>query len=340
MAYREAAGESVKPLQHLLGIREMERDQIEHLLHLAQPLVELSRRPIKKVPVLRGKTVINLFFETSTRTRTSFELAGKRLSADVINISATTSATKKGESLLDTGHTLAAMQPDVLIIRDSRAGAAHFLSGFLKNTAVVNAGDGAHEHPTQVLTDLLTLQQAWGDVAGKIITIVGDIAHSRVARSHLLAAGKMGYKVRLVAPKTLLPVQIERFGCELFTDFDAAIVGSDAVYMLRVQNERLEPSCSFPSVREYHEAFGLNMRRLKLAGEHMVVLHPGPMNRGVEIATDVADCARSRILNQVENGVAVRMAVLTALCGSGQTASKKRGGNHREQAMDTQGTLL
>jgi len=330
----------MKPLHHLLGIRELEHDQIKHLLDLAQPLIGLSRRPIKKAPALRGKTIINLFFESSTRTRTSFELAGKRLSADVINISASTSATRKGESLLDTGHTLAAMQPNVLIIRDTRAGAAHFLAGFLSPAAVVNAGDGAHEHPTQVLTDLLTLQQAWGDVSGRTITIVGDIAHSRVARSHLLASARMGYHVRLVAPKTLLPVQVERFGCELFTDFDAAIEGSDALYMLRVQNERLESACSFPSVREYHEAFGLNMRRLGLAGEHTVVLHPGPMNRGVEIATDVADCARSRILDQVENGVAMRMAVLTALCGSGLAGSRKRSGRHHGQAMEAQGTLL
>jgi len=327
----------MKALHHLLGIRELERDQIEYLLQLAQPFVNLSRRRIKKAPVLRGKTVINLFFEPSTRTRTSFELAGKRLSADVINISTSTSAAKKGESLLDTGHTLAAMQPDVLVIRDARAGTPHFLTDFLPHTAIVNAGDGAHEHPTQVLTDLLTLQQIWGDLSGRILTIVGDITHSRVARSHLLAAGKMGYQVRLVAPRTLLPLQVERFGCELFTDFDAAIKGSDAVYMLRVQNERLESSCSFPSVREYHEAFGLNMRRLKLAGGHAVVLHPGPMNRGVEIATDVADCVRSRILNQVENGVAVRMAVLTALCGGSQ---ETEGGKRRKRAMDAQGKLL
>ncbi len=324
----------MRPLQHVLGIAEISREQIEYLLQLGQPFVDLSRRPVKKAPTLRGKTVINLFFENSTRTRTSFELAGKRLSADVINISASTSATKKGESLLDTGHTLAAMQPDVLVIRDSRAGACHFLADFLENTAVVNAGDGAHEHPTQILTDLLTLKQAWGDIEGRTITIVGDIAHSRVARSHLLAAAKMGYKVRLVAPKTLLPVRIERFGCKVFNDFDAAIPGSDALYMLRVQSERLQSACFFPSIREYHEAYGLNMQRLDAAGNHTVVLHPGPMNRGVEIASDVADGARSRILDQVENGVAVRMAVLTALCG-GQAEPKKRA-RKKEQAMAAQ----
>ena len=330
------------PLQHVLGIAELSREQIEYLLQLGQPFVDLSRRPVKKAPTLRGKTIINLFFENSTRTRTSFELAGKRLSADVINISASTSATKKGESLLDTGHTLAAMQPDVLVIRDSRAGACHFLADFLENTAVVNAGDGAHEHPTQILTDLLTLKQAWGDIEGRIITIVGDIAHSRVARSHLLAADKMGYKVRVVAPKTLLPVGIERFECEVFNDFDAAIEGSDALYMLRVQNERLQSACCFPSIREYHEAYGLNMRRLDATGSDIVVMHPGPMNRGVEIASDVADGMRSRILDQVENGVAIRMAVLTALCGGGQAESKKRS-SKKEQAMaaqKAQGKLL
>lgn len=322
------------PLSHLLGIRELASEDIEQLLQLSESFVELSRRAMKKAPTLRGKTVINLFFENSTRTRTSFELAGKRLSADVINISASTSATKKGESLLDTGHTLAAMRPDVLVIRHSIAGAPHFLADFLEGTAVVNAGDGAHEHPTQILTDLLTLRQAWGDVKGKTITIVGDIAHSRVAGSHLIAAQKMGYHLRVVAPKTLLPREIERYGCEVFTDFDAAIAGSDAVYMLRVQTERLETACCFPSIREYHEAYGLNMTRLEAAGADTVVLHPGPMNRGVEIATDVADGARSRILDQVENGVGVRMAVLTALCGGGsdvQSAPKRRS-RRREQA--------
>ncbi|MFQ5582611.1 MAG: aspartate carbamoyltransferase catalytic subunit [Mariprofundaceae bacterium] len=318
-------------LQHLLGIRELEREQIELLLNLSESFVELSRRPVKKAPTLRGKTVINLFFENSTRTRTSFELAGKRLSADVINISASTSATKKGETLLDTGHTLAAMRPDVLVIRHSISGAPHFLADFLEGTAVVNAGDGAHEHPTQILTDLLTLQQQWGSLQDKVVTIVGDIAHSRVAGSHLLAAKKMGYTLRVVAPKTLLPKEIERYSCEVFNDFDAAIPGSDALYMLRVQTERLESECCFPSVREYHETYGLNMKRLQLAGTDAAVLHPGPMNRGVEIATDVADAATSRILDQVENGVAVRMAVLTSLCGGSQAEPKKRS-KRREQA--------
>ncbi len=306
-------------LRHLFGIAELDAEQIRYLLQLGASFVGLSRRSIRKAPTLRGKTIINLFFESSTRTRTSFEIAGKRLSADVINISSSTSATKKGESLLDTALTLAAMRPHVLVIRHALPGCCHFLAEHLRETSIVNAGDGAHEHPTQALTDLLTLQEHGGFV-GKTITIVGDIAHSRVARSHLLAARKMGYRVRLVAPKTLLPRRVEQFGCEVYHDFDEAIPGSDVLYMLRIQTERLTSNCSFPSLREYHEAYGLNGRRLAAAGEQCLVMHPGPMNRGVEIASDVADSAASRILDQVEHGVAMRMAVLTALCGGGEEA--------------------
>ncbi|MDX8396140.1 MAG: aspartate carbamoyltransferase catalytic subunit [Mariprofundaceae bacterium] len=302
-------------MKHLFGIADLSKDEIEYLVNLGDSFIDINRRDIRKAPTLRGKTIINLFFENSTRTRTSFEIAGKRLSADVINISASTSATKKGESLLDTGQTLAAMQPHVLVVRHSVAGTCHFLAEHLDNTAIVNAGDGAHEHPTQVLTDLLTLKHAWDSPEGKVITIVGDIAHSRVARSHLLAAQKLGYTMRVVAPKTLLPAEIKRYGCEVYHDFDEALPGSDAVYMLRVQTERLTDSCAFPSIREYHEAYGLNSTRLKAAGENCIVMHPGPMNRGVEIATDVADSVKSHVLAQVEHGVAIRMAVLAALCG-------------------------
>jgi len=302
-------------MNYLFGIADLNRQQITNLLDLGQSFIELSQRSLRKAPTLRGKTIINLFFENSTRTRTSFEIAGKRLSADVINISAATSATKKGESLLDTAQTLAAMRPHVLVIRHSVAGCCQFLADYLTETAIVNAGDGAHEHPTQILTDLLTLRQQWPEITGKTITMVGDIAHSRVARSHLLAANIMGYRVRLVAPKTLLPAQVERYGCEVFHDFDAAIPGSDAIYMLRIQSERLTDSCAFPSIREYHEAYGLNRARLAQANNGCLVLHPGPINRGVEIATDVADGAQSRILDQVEHGVAIRMAVLTTMCG-------------------------
>ncbi len=302
-------------LKHIFGIADLNREQITSLVNLGDDFIDINTRSVKKEPTLRGRTVINLFFENSTRTRTSFEIAGKRLSADVINISASTSATKKGETLLDTGQTLAAMQPHVLVIRHSVAGTCEFLSEFLDNTALINAGDGSHEHPTQILTDLLTLKHNIGDVAGKTMTIVGDIAHSRVARSHMLAAKIMGYKVRIVAPKTLLPAFVENYDCEIFHDFDEALQGTDILYMLRVQTERLTTNCCFPSIREYHETYGLNMKRLKAAGDHCMVMHPGPMNRGVEIATDVADSMKSLILEQVEHGVAVRMAALTALCG-------------------------
>ncbi|MDQ6952043.1 MAG: aspartate carbamoyltransferase catalytic subunit [Mariprofundaceae bacterium] len=302
-------------LKHLFGIAGMSREQITSLVNLGDNFIDINSRSVKKAPTLRGRTVINLFFENSTRTRTSFEIAGKRLSADVINISASTSATKKGETLLDTGQTLAAMQPHVLVIRHSVAGTCEFLSEYLENTALINAGDGSHEHPTQILTDLLTLKHNIGDIKGKTMTIVGDIAHSRVARSHLLAAKIMGYNVRLVAPKTLLPAFVENYGCEVFHDFDAALQGTDILYMLRVQTERLTTNCYFPSIREYHETYGLNMKRLKAAGDHCMVMHPGPMNRGVEISTDVADSIKSLILEQVEHGVAIRMAALTALCG-------------------------
>jgi len=302
-------------LKHLFGIEGMTRHQIESLVNLGDEFIDINTRSIKKAPTLRGRTVINLFFENSTRTRTSFEIAGKRLSADVINISASTSATKKGETLLDTGQTLAAMQPHILVIRHSVAGTCEFLAEFLQETALINAGDGSHEHPTQILTDLLTLKHNMGDVSGKTMTIVGDISHSRVARSHMLAAKIMGYQVRLVAPKTLLPAFVERYGCEVFHDLDAALQGTDILYMLRVQTERLTSHCCFPSIREYHETYGLNMKRLKAAGDHCMVMHPGPMNRGVEIATDVADSMKSLILEQVEHGVAIRMAALTALCG-------------------------
>ncbi|MDX8409273.1 MAG: aspartate carbamoyltransferase catalytic subunit [Mariprofundales bacterium] len=302
-------------MKHLFGMADLTRQQITSLLDLGESFVELSRRPLRKAPTLRGKTIINLFFENSTRTRTSFEIAGKRLSADVINISAATSATTKGETLLDTGQTLAAMQPHVLVIRHSVAGCCQFLADYLPHTAIVNAGDGAHEHPTQALTDLLTLRQQWKSFEDKTITMVGDIAHSRVARSHLIAAATLGYRIRLVAPKSLLPMQVERYGCEVFHDFDAAIPGSDAIYMLRIQSERLTDGCAFPSIREYHEAYGLNRARLAQANPGCLVMHPGPINRGVEIASDVADGAQSHILDQVEHGVAIRMAVLTTMCG-------------------------
>lgn len=305
----------MKPFpQHLLSMNDLTRAQINRLIDFSQPFLTLSRDDIRKASTMRGKTVINLFFENSTRTRSSFEIAGKRLSADVVNISASMSAVKKGESLMDTGQTLAAMQPHVVVVRHGDPGSCQFLAEHMQGTSIVNGGDGAHEHPTQILTDLLTLKKVWGDVKGKVITIVGDIKHSRVARSHLLAAKIMGYHIRVVAPKTLLPLYIEQMGCDVFHRFEDALVGTDCIYMLRIQNERLKTNCSFPSIREYHEAYGLNMTRFSLA-PNALVLHPGPMNRGVEITSDVAEHAQSQVLNQVENGVAMRMAILSTLCG-------------------------
>jgi len=300
--------------QHLLSISDLTRQQIDYLINFSQPFLALSRDNIRKAPTMRGKTVINLFFENSTRTRSSFEIAGKRLSADVINISTSISAVKKGESLMDTGQTLAAMRPHVVVVRHGEAGSCQFLAEHTQHTSIVNGGDGSHEHPTQILTDLLTLKNQWGTLKNKVITIVGDIKHSRVARSHLLAAKIMGYHIRVVAPKTLLPMYIEKMGCEVFHSFEDALPGTDCIYMLRIQNERLKTSCSFPSIREYHEAYGLHMARFNLA-PNALILHPGPMNRGVEIASEVADHAQSQVLEQVESGVAMRMAILTTLCG-------------------------
>ncbi len=303
-------------MPHILGIRELDRTTIESLVHTAESFLELNRRAIKKAPSLRGKTIINLFFEPSTRTRTSFEIAGKRLSADVINISAKASAVEKGESLQDTAKTLAAMAADVIVIRHRLVGAAHLLAEWLGGkSAVINAGDGAHEHPTQVLTDLLTIKRKLGGWQNRRLVIVGDIAHSRVARSHLIAAGKLGYRVRVVAPKTMLPAHIERFGCEVTHDLDAALEDADVLYMLRIQTERIRNDPLFPSVREYHEAYGLNLARLKRLPPHCVVMHPGPMNRGVEISSEAADAAQSLVLDQVEHGVATRMSALVFACG-------------------------
>jgi len=305
----------MKPFpQHLLSINDLNQQQIHDLICFSQPFLSLSRDDIRKAPTMRGKTVINLFFENSTRTRSSFEIAGKRLSADVINISTSMSAVKKGESLMDTGQTLAAMCPHVVVVRHGEPGSCQFLAEHTQDTSIVNGGDGSHEHPTQILTDLLTLKNTWGTLTDKVITIVGDIKHSRVARSHLLAAKIMGYRVRVVAPKTLLPLYIEQMGCDVFYNFEEALPGTDCIYMLRIQNERLKGNCSFPSIREYHEAYGLNMSRFHLASDALI-LHPGPMNRGVEITSEVADHAQSQVLNQVESGVAMRMAILTRLCG-------------------------
>ena len=300
-------------LRHLLGIEDLEAATALRILDAAEAFFEVSRRPVRKVPTLRGKTVINLFYEASTRTRTSFELAGKRLSADVVNISTATSSVKKGESLYDTCKTLEAMRPDVVVIRHSASGAPHYVAervGF----GVVNAGDGTHEHPTQALLDAFTIRRALGRLDGLTVTICGDIAHSRVARSNALLLRKLGSTVRVAGPGTLLPPEMGAYGVEVFHRVEPALEGADVVMVLRIQQERLEGAL-LPSLREYSRTFGINPARLALAKPSAIVMHPGPMNRGVEIDPRVADGERSVILDQVEAGVAVRMAVLWLLAG-------------------------
>jgi aspartate carbamoyltransferase catalytic subunit len=296
-------------LRHLLSISDLSRTTAEQILKTAQAFHELGKRPVRKVPTLRGKTVINVFYEASTRTRTSFELAGKRLSADVVNIGGSSSSTSKGESLRDTVLTLDAMHASVIVLRHAVSGAAHYVA---RNTraAVVNAGDGMHEHPTQALLDVFTIRQHKGnDLGGLTVTICGDIQHSRVARSNVLLLRLLGARVRLAGPRTLLPHRAEALGVETFDRLEPALEGADVVMMLRIQRERLGAAL-FPSSREYARYFGLNARRLKLASPEAIVMHPGPINRGVEITDEVADGPRSVILGQVEAGVAVRMAVL------------------------------
>jgi aspartate carbamoyltransferase catalytic subunit len=297
----------------LLGIEDLTADEICYILDAVPPFKEISERDIKKVPTLRGKTIINLFFEPSTRTRTSFEIAGKRLSADVINISVATSSVSKGESLRDTAENLQAMQADVLVVRHSAAGVPHLLARYLPSP-VINAGDGAHEHPTQALLDLYTLQEKLGTLTGHTVLIVGDIAASRVARSNMLAMRKLGMQVCVCGPRTMLPIGIEQMGVECTSDFDAAMQGADAVMMLRIQRER-HGEVLFPSLQEYAERYCLTTERLQRAKSGVLVMHPGPMNRGVEIAPEVADGLESVILAQVTNGVAVRMALLYLLLG-------------------------
>jgi len=300
------------PHRHLLGIEGLSRFDITYLLDRSEQFVEQNRRADKKAGSLRGRTLINLFFENSTRTRTSFELAGKRLGGDVINMSVGTSSIKKGESLIDTAMTLNAMHPDALVVRHAESGAVHLLAQKV-NCAVVNAGDGSHEHPTQALLDALTIRNRLGRLEGLEVAICGDVAHSRVARSNIHLLSIMGARVRVVAPPTLLPAGIERFGVEVHHNMTAGLRGCDIVMMLRLQTERMKGSF-VPSVREYFRYFGLDQDKLRLAKPGALIMHPGPMNRGVEIDSIVADdIDRSLIREQVEMGVAVRMAVLEAL---------------------------
>jgi len=303
--------EFIFPHRHLLGIEGLSRPDIEGLLALAEEEVAISRQVEKKKSSLRGRTQINLFFENSTRTQASFELAGKRLGADVMNMSVANSSVKKGETLIDTAMTLNAMRPDIIIVRHHAAGAVHLLARKV-DCAVVNAGDGAHEHPTQALLDALTIRRNKGRIEGLTVAICGDIMHSRVARSNIICLQALGARVRLCGPPTLIPAGVERYGCEVFTDMKKALDGVDIVMMLRLQRERMNGSY-VPSVQEYFHYYGLDREKLAYAKPDALVMHPGPMNRGVEIASDVADGAQSLIREQVEMGVAVRMAVLEAL---------------------------
>ncbi len=299
----------------LLDVESLSGEDIRHILDAVPSFKEVSQRDIKKVPTLRGKTVINLFFEPSTRTRTSFEIAGKRLSADVINISVATSSVSKGESLRDMADNLAAMQADVLVVRHGVAGVPHLLARSMAQP-VINAGDGAHEHPTQALLDVFTLQEQLGPLDGRNALIVGDIASSRVARSNVLAMRKLGMRVCVCGPRTMLPVGLDQLGVESTSNFDEAIQRADAVMMLRVQRER-HNDILIPSLAEYADQYCLTTQRLQLAKDGVVVMHPGPINRGVEIAPEVADGLTSVILQQVTNGVAVRMALLYLILGGG-----------------------
>ncbi len=304
--------------RHLLGIEPLAAEEIVQILDLAETFVEISERPIKKVPTLRGRTVINLFLEASTRTRTSFEIAAKRLSADAVNISGSASSTTKGETLFDTAKNLEAMRPDVIVLRHGASGAAAQIAARV-SAAVVNAGDGTHEHPSQALLDAATIRKHKGKVDGLEVAIVGDIDHSRVARSNLYALTRLGARVRLCAPRTMLPVGIASLGepgaVRVTSRLEEALEGADVVMMLRIQKERLGSIGLFPNTREYARTFGLGPRTLRYAKRDAIVMHPGPMNRGVEIDPAVADGERSVILEQVTYGVAVRMAILYLLGG-------------------------
>jgi aspartate carbamoyltransferase catalytic subunit len=299
--------------RHLLGIEELDAGEIELILETALAMKEVAGRAVKKVPTLRGRTVVNLFFESSTRTRMSFELAEKRLSADTLGMTTVGSSVSKGETLTDTARTIEAMAPDMIVMRHASSGAPHQLARVCK-ASIINAGDGTHEHPTQALLDALTIKERKGRLAGLRVAIVGDLLHSRVLRSNLYLLTKMGATVVACGPATLIPPGLEKFGVEVTTHIDDAVTGADVVMMLRVQHERMH-GLFLPSVREYFKFFGLTPERMLLAADDAIVMHPGPMNRGVEIDSAVADGRWSVILEQVANGVAVRMAVLYLLVG-------------------------
>jgi aspartate carbamoyltransferase catalytic subunit len=300
----------------LVGIAELSVEEISLILDTAVAMKEIASRPIKKVPALRGKTVVNLFFEASTRTRTSFEIAEKRLSADTLNIAASTSSVVKGETLADTVHNIEAMSPDLLVVRHSSSGACHFLSRICR-AGVINAGDGMHEHPTQALLDAFTIRERKQRIAGLKVAICGDLLHSRVLRSNVLLLTKMGADVWLCGPPTLMPVGFERTGAHITSSVEEAVEGADAVMMLRIQLERMLGGY-FPTLREYFNVFGMTSERVRRAKPDVLIMHPGPMNRGVEIASELADGPSSVILDQVANGVAVRMAILYLLAGGAE----------------------
>ncbi|MHB8124283.1 MAG: aspartate carbamoyltransferase catalytic subunit [Desulfitobacteriaceae bacterium] len=299
--------------KNLLDMESLSKEEISHILRTAKPMKEVLLRPIKKLPTLRGKSVMHLFYEASTRTRTSFETAGKVLGADTASIAVAQSSISKGESLLDTAKTLEAMRVDLVVIRHAASGAAAFLTEHIQ-AGIINAGDGQHEHPTQALLDMYTLQEELGDLAGKKVVIVGDVLHSRVARSNAWGLTKMGAEVTLVGPPTLLPSEMKTLGVKLSYNLDAELSGADVVMALRLQLER-QQSGLFPSLREYSQLYGLSSQRLEKTGKKTIVLHPGPMNRGVEISSELANSQQAKIEEQVTNGVAVRMALIYLLVG-------------------------
>jgi aspartate carbamoyltransferase catalytic subunit len=300
----------------LLGIDDLSRDEIYRVLETAEAMREIGERPIKKVPALRGKTVVNLFYEPSTRTRTSFEIAEKRLSADTLNIAVAASSVLKGETLADTAMNIEAMSPDMIVLRHASSGACHLLSRICKSR-IINAGDGMHEHPTQALLDAFTIKQHKGEIGALKIAIVGDLLHSRVLRSNVLLLTKLGAEVCLCGPPTLMPPGIERLGVRVSHSVNDAVADADVIMMLRIQQERMQ-GAFFPSLREYYNVFGMTLERVKRAKPDVIIMHPGPMNRGVEIASEVADGPFSVILEQVANGVSVRMAVLYLLAGAAE----------------------
>jgi aspartate carbamoyltransferase catalytic subunit len=303
----------------LLGIADLSSDEIYRILDTAGAMREIGERPIKKVPTLRGKTVVNLFYEPSTRTRMSFEIAEKRLSADTLNIAVATSSVQKGETLVDTARNIEAMSPDMIVVRHASSGACHLLARICRSR-IINAGDGMHEHPTQALLDAFTIQQHKNRISGLKVTIVGDLLHSRVLRSNVLLLTKLGAEVWVSGPPTLIPSGIDRLGVKVSTSVEAAVANADVIMMLRIQQERMQ-GAYFPSLREYFQVFGMTAERVRRAKPDVIIMHPGPMNRGVEIASDVADGPYSVILEQVANGVAVRMAVLYLLAGGVEEGS-------------------